>query len=160
MSQLYLALDLADVGFRDFEEDWVLDAWRNPYLHGAWLALGSDGEPAGYVEVESIDPASSVDSWVPIHPGHRAGPLRGALLGFAEDQARSLAAGVPTRFWTSGPATDATFVPAVMEAGFHPIRTFWHMERQLDPSYRPAKLPGGVAIRPAGTDLTSGASSS
>ncbi len=70
-----------------------------------------------------------------------------------------MAAGAPTRFWTSGAATDATFVPAVMAAGFHPIRTFWHMERPLDPSYRPDPLPGGVAIRRAGTDPISGGSS-
>jgi mycothiol synthase len=152
VSRLYLALDLADVGFRDFEEDWILDAWRNPYLHGAWLAVGEDGEPAGYIEVESVDPASSVDSWVPIHPEHRAGPLRAALLAFAEDRARAMAAGAATRFWTSGAATDATFVPTVTAAGFHPVRTFWHMERSLDAAYRAAPLPAGVAIRPAGTD--------
>jgi mycothiol synthase len=152
VSRLYLALDLADVGFRDFEEDWILDSWRNPYLRGAWLVVGGDGEPAGYVEVESIDPASSVDSWVPIHPGHRAGPLRAALLGFAEDEARTLAGGAATRFWTSGAAADATFVPAVTAAGFHPVRTFWHMERSLDGSYRADPLPAGVTTRAAVTD--------
>ena len=121
----------------------ILDAWRNPYLHGAWLAFGSDGEPAGYVEVESDSTrrrpwtrgCRSIPGTVP----DRCAEL---CSGSPRTKPVAPAAGAPTRFWTSGAATDATFVPTVMAAGFHPIRTFWHMERPLEfPPIGPIRSP-------------------
>lgn len=136
------------MGFRDFEDGWIRDAWTDPFLRGTWLVLDAQGAAAAYLEMESIDPTSSVDSWIAVHPDHRATQLRPALLDLAEARARELADGSPAVLWTSGVATDPSVEPAALAAGFRHVRTFWHMERPLDGSYAPGPLPQGVSIRP------------
>jgi mycothiol synthase len=135
------------VGFRDFEDAWISDAWTDPFLRGAWLIHDAGGEPAAYVELESVEPSTSIDSWAAVHPRHRDGPLRSELLRFIEDQALSLTAGEPTSLLTSGTDTDPSFPPAASAAGFRHVRTFWHMERPVDASYRPEPPPAGVDVR-------------
>ena len=147
MSGLYLACDEVDVGFRDFEDAWIQDAWTDPFLRGAWLVRDERGEPAAYLEIESIDPSAAIDSWIAVHPRHRDGPLRDALLVFVEDQASEISGAEPITILTSGTATDPSFQPAALRAGFHHVRTFWHMERPVDATYRSGRPPEGVDIR-------------
>lgn len=147
VSALYLACDLADVGEPDHQEDWIVEAWRNQGVK-AWV-VERQGQLVAYVELESHDPASAFDAYLPVHPEARGGPLRPALLAFAEGEARSLAAAPDVAFRASGSVTDPTFAEDCEAAGLGHVRTFWHMERALDPSVEPGHLPAGVTIRPA-----------
>lgn len=148
VSALHLACDLADVGERDHQDDWIVEAWGGTVATRAWV-VEHEGRVVAYLELESYDPASAFDAYLPVHPEERGGALRPALLGFAEGQARSFAAAPDVAFRVSGSLTDPTFATDCEAAGLDHVRTFWHMERALDPSAEPGPLPAGVTIRPS-----------
>lgn len=145
VSALFLACDLADVGEVDHQEDWIAETWRNPAT-GAWVAE-VDGAAVGYLELESYDTSVAFDAYVPVHPDHRGGPLRAALVAGAEDEARARATAPEVAIRVSGSATDPTLPADLAGAGYAHVRTFWHMERALDPAEDPGDPPPGVVIR-------------
>jgi ribosomal protein S18 acetylase RimI-like enzyme len=138
--------DIEDVGESDVQA-WIAVAWASELLRGAWLVHDPRGEVAAYVELESVDLSSSIDGFLPTHPRHREGALRPALLGFVRERARALATGADVTLWVSAPSTDEAFGRAAIEAGFHKVRVFLHMERLIDPAYEPGEPPPGVTIR-------------
>jgi mycothiol synthase len=86
-----------------------------------------------------------VEAFLPVIPSERTTGLRAALLHHAERTAREL---VPGLEWIRavGTATDPAFVDACRRAGYEHIRTWWHMERSIDPPPAPEPPPAGVTI--------------
>jgi mycothiol synthase len=142
---LFAACDLADVGFEDHQPAWIVDTWQSPMLRGAWLVHDGAGELAGYVELESSDPSSSVYVFLPIHPRHRAA-LRPALLRWALVRADEVAQGSPAVRVTFAAEDDGAAADTAAE-GLVPVRRFWHLERTLDPSVTEPSPPPGVTVR-------------
>lgn len=145
---LVTACDIEDVGEPDVQA-WIATAWQGELLRGAWLVHDVRGEVAAYVELESVDPSSSIDGFLPTHPLHRTGALRPALLAFVRERAQILASGDDVALWVSAPSTDEAFGRDAVGAGFRKVRIFVHMERPIDPSYDPGDPPPGVTIRPS-----------
>jgi mycothiol synthase len=146
VQDLVTACDVEDVGEPDMQA-WIAVAWERELLRGAWLVHDERGELAAYVELESLDPSSSIDGFLPTHPHHREGALRPALLGFVRERARALATGADVVLWVSAPSTDEAFGRDALEAGFRRVRVFMHMERPIDASYEAGDPPTGVTIR-------------
>jgi mycothiol synthase len=142
---LQAACDVADVGEPDLPAEWLVEAWRGPAFGGAWLAE-RDGTALAYLELEWRRTTRGVEAFVPVLPEERDGSLRAALVAEAEARARSL---VPGLEWMRvvGAATDPTFARDCRAAGYTEIRTFWHMERAIDPPPASEPLPDGVTIR-------------
>jgi ribosomal protein S18 acetylase RimI-like enzyme len=147
VSAVFEAYDIGDVGHSDHQTDWIVQAWKSAAFAGAWLAE-RDGVPVGYLELEHKPASRGVEAFLPVIPEERTTGLRAALLGHAERRAREL---VPDLAWVRavGTATDPTFVDACRDAGYALIRTWWHMERSIDPPPVFEPLPGGVTIGPS-----------
>lgn len=143
---LVTACDVEDVGEPDVQA-WIGATWAGELLRGAWLVHDARGEVAAYAELESMDPSSSIDGFLPTHPRHREGPLRPALLGFVRERGQDVATGADVALWVSAPSTDDAFARDAVRAGFRKVRVFVHMERQIDPSYEPGDPPPGVTVR-------------
>jgi mycothiol synthase len=147
VSALYLACDLADLGERDHQEDWITGAWRNAAV-SAWV-VEHEGAVVGYLELESYDPASSFEAYLPVMPELRDGPLRRALLARAQAEARERMTATEVAFRSVSGATDAAFAADAATEGMARVRTWMHMERALGPAEDPGEPPAGVTIRTA-----------
>ncbi len=115
---------------------------------GAWIVSDPVGV-AAYVELDAVDPSSSLDAFTPVRPDLRAGPLRAALLAFVQERAHEVVADASPRVFVSGAQTDPTFGTDALGAGFVKVRTFWHMQREVDPSYDPGEPLPGLSVRPS-----------
>lgn len=146
VQDLVTACDVEDVGEPDVQA-WIGATWAGELLRGAWLVHDARGEVAAYAELESMDPSSSIDGFLPTHPRHREGPLRPSLLRFVQERAQDVATGADVALWVSTPSTDDAFARDAVQAGFRRVRVFLHMDRQIDPSYEPGGPPPGVTIR-------------
>jgi mycothiol synthase len=146
---LVAACDVEDVGRADQLTGWIVQTWKSPSLRGAWLVQDADGEPAAYLELESEDPTSAFESFCPVHPRHREGPLRLGLLRFLRERARELAGGPETILRLAGAAHEPGLERDAQAAGFAHARVFWHMVRDLDPREGRGDPPPGVTIRAA-----------
>jgi mycothiol synthase len=147
VSGLFFACDLADVGEPDHQRDWIVETWRSPSLVGAWVVTDTSGDAAAYVELEGVDRTRSIDAYAPVRPDHRGGPLRDVVLAFAEARAREAAGTAAPFLYLSGAQTDTSFAKGALDAGFAKARTFWHMERDVDPADDAGEPPPGVTIR-------------
>jgi mycothiol synthase len=146
VSALCAACDIADVGEPDIPEEWIVQAWRGASFGGAWLAE-RDGRPVAYLELECRRETRGVEMFMPVLPDERDGALRSSLLATGETKANAL---VPGLEWLRavGTATDPTFARDCVAAGYTLTRTWWHMERSIDPPLpAPEPLPHGVTIR-------------
>jgi mycothiol synthase len=147
VSRVFTAYDIGDVGHTDHQVDWIVQAWKSAAFAGAWLAE-RDGEAVGYLELEHKPRSHGVEAFLPVIPSERTTGLRAGLLEFAERRALEL---VPDLDWLRavGTATDPSFVEACRAAGFEHIRTWWHMQRAIDPPPAREPLPAGVTIAAA-----------
>lgn len=145
VSALCEACDVADVGEPDIPEQWIVQAWRGAAFGGAWLAERA-GQAVAYLELEWRRETRGVEMFLPVLPDEREGGLRGALLAHGLEQAHALVLDLE---WLRavGTATDPTFARDCEAAGYVLTRTWWHMERSLDPQPVIEPLPAGVAIR-------------
>ncbi len=139
------ACDLHDVGFDDVSDVWIKEDWTSSGHRGAWIVQDAQGRPCGFANLGSIDPSSTIDSFLPVLPAHRAA-VRPALLELIEREARSVAAGTPTLLASFSAEEGAG--PAVEAAGFSFARVFCHMQRPIDAAFRPTAPPPSVTIRP------------
>ena len=150
ISGLFETCDLVDVGHRDHDDDWITDSWASPAFAGGWVAE-RDSEAVGYLELEWHEPSHAIDTFLLVHPQERARGLRPAMLGFQETEARTRVPGLDL-VRSTGSASDPTLAPNCEGGGYTLARTFWHMERSLDPPPEPRPVPAGVEIRRADRD--------
>jgi len=145
VSGLFEACDLADVGYRDHEEDWLSDSWRSPLFAGGWIAERG-GIAVGYVELEWHEPSRAIDTFLLVHPTERDRGLRAALLGLQEVETAQRVPDLEL-IRSTGSASDPTLARDCEAAGYALARTFWHMERSLEPAPEAEPWPPGVVIR-------------
>ena len=143
--------DLHDVGFADDTKTWILEDWLGTSFRGGWVVDGPDGSACAFAHMTAADPSSTIDAICPVEPTHRD-VLRPPLVRYVEHEARAVAMGEPRLLVTFSETEGAA---ATVEAeGFSFVRTFWHMQRDADPSFRGMPPPEDVTIRPyrAGDD--------
>ncbi len=152
MAGLVQAVDRSDDGVVEPVRGHIEDDWANPLFRAeedTMLAFANDGSLAASATCWGIDPASSVEAWINVHPDHRGEGLGTWLVGWAEARACRV---LPE------PGTSTLLRPTVSSSGdggaflerlgYRHVRTFWHMERRLDGAERAGRPPGGVTIRP------------
>jgi mycothiol synthase len=146
---LFKACDLADVGFEDpVREHLSEDLQRAERDGGVLLVTAADRSPAAFATVHADNPRLSVETFVRVHPGHRGRGLGVALLRWTEERAAEVAApGAEPKFRNAVPATDERALSLLADHGYEPVRTFWHMERELDGPIEETSSPPGIRVR-------------
>jgi mycothiol synthase len=152
IAALVQAVDLHDEGIVEPVRGHLEDDWANPLFDApldTLVVVAESGEPAAYASAWGIEPTSSVEAWINVHPDHRGRGLGTWLVGWAEARSRR---------YLSRPGTSTLLRPSVSSSGaggaflrglgYRHVRTFWHMERRLDGSEQAGPEPQGVSIRP------------
>ena len=138
------ACDLHDVGFADDVSDWIREDWVGSSHRGAWMVDGPSGDPCAFANLGATNPSSTIDTFCPVLPQHRDA-LRPALVEHLQREARSIAVGSPKLLLNFSSTEGAA--PVAEAAGFAFARTFWHMHRRVDVTFRASTPPTGVTIR-------------
>jgi mycothiol synthase len=145
------AVDLELHGEAESSRLFVEETWRSTFVDlptMTRLILAPDATVAAAADLESAEPASSIDGFVRVHPAHRGRGLGSWLIGWSEEAAAALVpAEVTTRLWSSVSAADPAGLELVRSRDYQQVRTFWHMRMELDPRIEPGPVPDGVAIR-------------
>jgi mycothiol synthase len=152
IAALIQAVDRQDEGIVDPVRGHLEDDWANPLFDApldTLVVVAESGEPAAYASAWGIEPTSSVEAWINVHPDHRGRGLGTWLVGWAEARSRR---------YLSRPGTSTLLRPSVSSSGaggaflrglgYRHVRTFWHMQRRLDGSEQAGPEPQGVSIRP------------
>jgi ribosomal protein S18 acetylase RimI-like enzyme len=142
---LLRACDEHDVGFSDASTAWLADDWTSARGVTSIVAVTDDGAPAAYLAIESVDPSVQVEAYFPIAPAHRPA-LREAWTAAALERLQDVGGPGARRYVLVSPEEGA--VGALTARGFSHVRTFWHMERAIDPTYRAAAPADDVHVRP------------
>ncbi len=152
MAGLTQAVDRADEGVVEPVRGHIEDEWANPLFRAeedTMLAFARDGSLAGCATCWGIDPTSSIEAWINVHPDHRGEGLGTWFVAWAEARARrsvrETGAATLLRPIVSSSGDGRAFLERL---GYHHVRTFWHMERRLDGTERAGRPPDGVTIRP------------
>jgi mycothiol synthase len=152
IARLIQTIDRHDEGIVEPVRGAIEDDWANPLFDAEQDTLtvaAETGELAAYASAWGIDPSTSVEAWINVHPNHRGRGLGTWLVGWAEARSRR---------YLSSPGTSTLLRPSVSSSGaggaflgglgYRHVRTFWHMERGLDGSEQRGSEPHGVSIRP------------
>lgn len=154
--ELHQARDLADVGFVDQSRDEIVIDWAAPrfdFDRDTVVVVAPDGAIAAYGIVLALDPSVQVFGGGKVHPDLAGLGLGAALLDETERMALDrLPAGVTAPFRTASPATDHRAVELITGRGYHPVRSFWHMQRPLPVEGPHTPTPPGIALRPGTAD--------
>jgi GNAT superfamily N-acetyltransferase len=152
MAGLAQAVDRFDDGVVEPVRGHIEDDWANPLFRAeedSMLAFPRDGSLAACATCWGIEPASSLEAWINVHPDHRGRGLGAWFVGWAEARARRslVEKGTSTllRPIVSSSGDGRVFLERL---GYRHIRTFWHMERHLDGTESAGRPPDGVMIRP------------
>ena len=152
IARLIQTIDRHDEGIVEPVRGAIEDDWANPLFDAEQDTLtvaAETGELAAYASAWGIDPSTSVEAWINVHPNHRGRGLGTWLVGWAEARSRR---------YLSSPGTSTLLRPSVSSSGagggflgglgYRHVRPFWHMERRLDGSEQAGPDPHGVSIRP------------
>lgn len=136
-----------------------VEPWNRAFLEETWrssfvdlptmtqLVLDPDAIVAGYGELESVDPTSSIDAFIRVHPSHSDRGIGTWLIKWAEEAASGLVpAGADSRLWNTLASVDNRGLDLVRSRGYRHVRTFWHMRLDLD-------ALEGVGVPPTGTSI-------
>jgi mycothiol synthase len=152
IARLIQAIDLHDEGIVEPVRGHIEDEWANPLFDAeqdTLVVAAESGEPAAYASAWGIEPSTSVEAWINVHPDHRGRGLGTWLVDWAEAR---------TRRYLDRPGTSTLVRPSVSPSGaggaflqglgYRHVRTFWHMERRLEGTEEAGNAPDGVTIRP------------
>ncbi|HEX7247378.1 MAG TPA: GNAT family N-acetyltransferase [Actinomycetota bacterium] len=96
----------------------------------------------------ALDPSRQIFGVGKVHPGHAEAGLGAALLDMTERMATSrLPVDVTAPFRTAAPATDVQAAELFAGRGYHPVRSFWNMQRPLPADEAAAPAPPEVTLR-------------
>jgi mycothiol synthase len=146
------AYDIAHVGVAEANRAALQFEWA-----AAWLELDrdvrlihhGDGALVGYVEHSSPDPSSRFEVQAVVAREFEGRGLGSAIIDWTEARTRSRRSpGVSTSVWNAAASTNSAALALFASKGYVPIRTFWKMAIELDPSFQAGPLPHGVSIRP------------
>ena len=150
MDTVLLADDLVDTGQSDYDEDFVRDQWSIPGFdpaEDAWLVLGPDGAVVASGNVMP-DGDERLKSWGLVHPAHRGLGIGSALLDRMEARAAERLAGVAgATLHHAIDDVDEAARAMVLARGSAFVRSFRHMQIDLDGPRDPGEPPPGIVIR-------------
>lgn len=148
---MHRAGDLLLVGEPDTPRDMIEEAFSSPFVDPArdlWVVEDPAGVVVASAEVRAVDPRSSVDAFVRVHPKHTGCGLATGLLDLAEARARErLGPGDRIGFRATADPTDRAGVALLRDRGGTHVRSFWHMQRELDGAREPVEPPDGMLLR-------------
>ena len=151
VAEVLLADDLAGVGESDIDADFVRDQWSVPGVdlsEDAWVVTDQNGTIVAHANL-SPDGEGKVKSWGVVHPEHRTRGLGAALLDRLEGRASERLLGTASAVIHIGVTdTDTAAASLVRAHGFEHVRTFRHLQIDLDEAPRdPGEPPAGIEIR-------------
>ncbi len=130
----------------ELQFDWAA-AWFD-IERDARMIHAADGTLVAYAQHATPDPAQRFEAFGPVDTRSERRGLGSAILDWAEARTRSrLEPGSATRLWNSTPAGNVGAIRLFEARGYEPIRTFWQMTFDLDPSFDAGPVPDGVTIR-------------
>ncbi len=148
---LFQRADLADVGFADPARDEILETWAEPWFDLARDSLvvqGPDEALVAYCEVVAKDPAIQVFGYAKIDPRHRGAGVGSFLAGWIEARAvERVPPGVTAPLRNGYPSPDAAAASLFAARGYAHVRSFWHLQRDLETGYPAPPDPEGITIR-------------
>ena len=152
MAGLAQEVDRSDEGVVEPVRGHIEDDWANPLFRDeedSMLAFARDGSLAACATCWGIEPVSSLEAWINVHPDHRGRGLGTSLVGWAEARARRSLVEMGTSTLLRPIVSSSGDGRAFLERlGYRQVRTFWHMERHLDGAESAGRPPDSVTIRP------------
>jgi mycothiol synthase len=152
IARLVQTIDRHDEGIVEPVRGFIEDDWANPLFDAeqdTLLVTAGTGDVAAYGTAWGIEPSTSVEAWINIHPDHRGRGLGTWLVGWAEARSRRYLAlhGASTllRPVVSSSGAGGAFLEGL---AYRHVRTFWHLERRLEGTEDAGNVPDGVSIRP------------
>ncbi len=148
VARVLAADDLADTGEVFYDADFVRFQWSKPGIdlaNDTWVVESPDGRVIAHANV-SPEGDEVAGSWGVVHPEHRAMGIGSFLLDVAGRRgAQRLGRG--GRFQHSVSDTDGAAARMVSARGFRHVRSFRHMQIDLDGPVRVPEPPLGIEIR-------------
>ncbi len=150
IAEVLLADDLQDTGQSIYDADFVRNQWPvrdfDPARDGL-LVLGPGGAVVGFGNVLP-EGETRVKSWGVVHPKHRGLGIGSTVFDWIESRALERLAGVAgATFEHSINDVDEAARAIVLARGLRPVRSFRHMQIDLDGPRDPGTPPAGVEIR-------------
>jgi mycothiol synthase len=154
VAALFAARDMAYHGESQGNRAMLQYEWA-----AAWLEIEHDTRTirdagdtlVAYAQNAAPDPAVRFETRAAVHPSSEGGGLGSAILDWVELETRArLGPGSETRVWNATAVRNAGAIRLFEAYGYEPIRTFWQMTIELDPSFDMGAVPDGVTIRPLG----------
>jgi mycothiol synthase len=163
ITRLSAADETAALGLTHRTQAEMASWWRLPRAdpaRDAWLALASDGTPAGYVIVWYEEPGSAMLAFLAVDPRQAARGIGAALLSLTERRVAEQAAAESLpglRLGAYCDARDAGRRALLLRLGFTKVREYHRMAVDLREGMEGPRWPDGVVARPFCRDLDEGA---
>ena len=141
--------DVASVGAPDTPRSFVEEVFSSPFSDPAtdiWAVEDASGAIVACADVRAPDPRRSSDAFVRVRPDHAGRGISSALLDRCEARALERAEGEGTRLLATAEPTDPAGLALLRARGGTHVRSFLHMEGDLD-DLEPPALPEGVTFR-------------
>lgn len=155
IAAVLIADDLEDTGRSDYDADFVRDQWAVPGFDPAEdgrLVLGPDDVVVGFGNVLP-EGDTRVKSWGVVHPQHRGLGIGSALFERIEARALERLGGVAgATFEHSINDVDEAARAMVLARGLALVRSFRHMQIDLDGPCDPGTPPAAIDIRGIGSE--------
>jgi ribosomal protein S18 acetylase RimI-like enzyme len=150
VARVLLADDLRDTGGSVYDEDFVRAQWSTPGFDpavDAWVVLETAGAVVGVANVLP-DGETRLKSWGAVHPDHRGLGIGSFLLDRLEARAvQRLGAVAGATFHHAINDVDEAGRAMLRARGFSFVRSFRHMQIDLDGPRDPGRPPEGIDIR-------------
>jgi mycothiol synthase len=143
------AADADVAGGSDLDVGMIRDLWSSPSIDlalDAWVVT-SGGAIVAYTHVQE-DGDTRLKGWGDVHPEHRGRAIGSALLDRAEARAAERFSTVPEGMLDLAASDGNNDAAALMRSrGFERVRSFRHMQIDLEGAPDPGEPPDGIAIR-------------
>jgi len=152
VAEVLLADDLAETGESEFDTDFVRDQWSKPGVElseDAWVVTDPNGTIVAHTNLSPDGEGKLKSIASVVHPEHRGRGIGSALLDRLEARASDRLRGIPAGILhTAVNVSDPAAAALVRSRGFEHVRTFRHLQIDLDGSPGdPGDSPAGIEIR-------------
>jgi mycothiol synthase len=149
VADVLAADDLAATGGVFYDADFVRLVWSGGAIdmpNDTWVVEGPDGRVIGHANV-GRESEQVAEAWGIVHPAHRGLGIGSRLLDLVDERATAM---LPDggKLQQSVGDTDLVIARMLRARGFERVRSFRHMEIDLDGGPPPVVPPAGIEIRP------------